>query len=80
MKYTGMHRPVDELGRVVIPKEIRKTLNISVKDILDIFVDGNSIIMQKSTGHCVICGSAEDLSELEGRYICRECTEKIKNM
>ncbi len=80
MKYTGMCRPVDELGRVVIPKEIRKTLNIEVKDSLDIFVEGNAIVMQKREKQCAVCGASEGLLECDGKHICTECIKKIKSL
>ncbi|AZJ24451.1 AbrB family transcriptional regulator [Bacillus thuringiensis] len=58
MKSTGIVRKIDELGRVVIPKETRRTLNIHEKDPLEIFVEGDAIILQKyiSHGTCPITG------------------------
>ena len=73
MKSTGMVRKVDDLGRVVIPIEIRRSLNIRIKDALEIFVDGNRIVMQKVEKGCVFCGNMEDLATIHDRSICKEC-------
>ncbi len=61
MKKTGMTRPVDELGRVVIPKEIRTSLGIDVKDRLEILMDGDAIVLKKYNPNCVFCGSDENV-------------------
>jgi transcriptional pleiotropic regulator of transition state genes len=78
MKSTGIVRKIDNLGRMVIPIELRKTMNISKKDPMEIFVDGNKIILKKYEPGCEYCGSMEDLIEFEDRHICKECIEKMK--
>ena len=63
MKDTGIVRRVDDLGRIVIPMELRRTLGINVKDPMAIMVDGDKIILQKHRDVCSICGSPEDVVE-----------------
>lgn len=77
MKATGIVRQVDELGRIVIPIELRRTLDINVKDSLEIYVDGDSVILKKYEISCVFCGEREDLIGLNGKYICPNCIEKL---
>lgn len=78
MKSTGIVRKVDELGRVVIPKELRKTLDIAEKDGMEIYVDGNAIILKKYEPSCIFCGNAADVFIFKGRNICPNCLEELK--
>lgn len=80
MKSTGMTRPVDVLGRVVIPMEIRDSLNIKPKDILEISVEGNQIIFKKHGQTCVFCDNADDLVNFEDKKICKECLAKLSKL
>ena len=80
MKATGIIRKVDELGRIVVPVELRKKLNISIKDEVEIYVEKSSIIIKKYDPSCVFCGKSKDLSEFEDKLICNTCLEKIKNI
>ena len=77
MKATGITRPVDELGRIVIPKELRKTLDIIDNvDRLEIFVDGDNIILRKYQPMCGVCKESDDLMpqlSKHGIKICRKC-------
>lgn len=74
MKNTGITRPVDALGRVVIPKEIRNIRDINENDLMEIFIDVDMICIRKvPEKKCFICGTAEQLMEIEGLYICRRC-------
>ncbi len=75
MKSTGIVRKVDELGRIVIPKELRKTLGIQEKDPLEIYVDAEKIILQKYEPACIFCGSADNAENYKGKIICGECLE-----
>ena len=77
MKSTGIVRPIDNLGRIVIPTELRKTLHINERDPLEIFVDGNCIILKKYQPACIFCGSADDVASYAGRNICKACREAI---
>ncbi|NLG92872.1 MAG: AbrB/MazE/SpoVT family DNA-binding domain-containing protein [Clostridiales bacterium] len=80
MKSTGIVRKVDELGRIVLPKELRMTLNIKEKDPLQIFVDDDGrIILQKYEPACVFCNSMNDVISFKGRNICRDCMEKLSS-
>ena len=80
LKSTGIVRKVDELGRVVLPKELRNTLKIEHKDPLEIYVDGDSIILRKYEPACIFCGNATDVAEFEGKRVCKECIEKLRNL
>ena len=73
MKSTGIVRKVDELGRVVIPIELRRTLSIEEKDSLEIYVDSDRIILRKYEPDCVFCGSADEVSKFKGKNVCQHC-------
>lgn len=73
IKSTGIVRKVDELGRVVIPIELRRTLGIDEKDALEIYVDSERIILKKYEPACVFCGNAEEVKNFRGKNICRQC-------
>ena len=77
MKSTGMVRRVDKLGRVVIPIELRRTMNIEIKDELELFVDGGSIILQKYLPACVFCGNANDIAVFHSLNVCKKCRAEI---
>ena len=79
MKSTGVVRRVDELGRIVIPIELRRTLDIAEKDALEIYVDGEQIILKKYEPACIFCGDARDVTNYRGKNICTKCLEQIKN-
>lgn len=78
MKSTGIVRKVDELGRVVIPIELRRTLNIEEKDSLEIYVDGEHIILKKYEPACIFCGDARDVRSYKGKNICPACMDELK--
>ncbi len=78
MKSTGIVRKVDELGRVVIPIELRRNLDIEVKDALEIFVEGEQIILKKYAPACIFCGQAKDISVFKGKNICPSCLAELK--
>ena len=77
MKSTGIIRKVDELGRVVIPIEIRNQFNIAEKDPIEIFVDGSSIILKKFEPNCIFCGKSNKLVSYNDKLICESCAKKI---
>lgn len=77
MKSTGIVRRMDELGRVVIPIEIRNQFNIVEKDPIEIFVDGSSIVLKKFEPNCIFCGSTKSLLTYKDKLICKNCSEKI---
>ena len=80
MKDTGIVRRVDDLGRIVIPMELRRTLGINVKDPMSILVEGDKIILQKHQDVCAICGSPDEVSLTKGRPICADCVQTVKAM
>ena len=73
MKSTGNVRKVDELGRIVLPIELRRTLGIEEKDRIEIFVDGESIILRKYQPACIFCDNAKDIINYKGKNICPDC-------
>ncbi|MBP2644231.1 MAG: abrB 1 [Firmicutes bacterium] len=73
MKATGIVRRVDELGRVVIPIELRRTFGIEEKDGLEIYTDNDRIILRKYEPACVFCGSADEVTDFKGKNVCKEC-------
>lgn len=79
MKSTGIVRKVDELGRVVIPIELRRTLNIEEKDALEIYVDAEHIILKKYQPACLFCENARDVVEYKGKKICKSCLAELAN-
>jgi len=77
MKSTGIIRRMDELGRVVIPIEIRNQFNIAEKDPMEIYVDGSSIVLKKFEPNCIFCGNTKNLLEFNDKLICEKCSKKI---
>lgn len=78
MKATGIVRKVDELGRVVLPIELRRNLNINIKDPIEIFVDGEYIMLKKYEPACIFCGNAKNVKVVRGKNVCEECIAEIK--
>jgi transcriptional pleiotropic regulator of transition state genes len=78
MSDTGIVRRVDDLGRIVIPMELRRTLGIHVKDPISISVEGERIILEKYRESCVICGSEDDIRTFKDRPVCAGCIADIK--
>lgn len=80
MKATGMTRQVDELGRFVLPIEIRRALDIKEKDSLEIFTEEDRVILRKYEPACIFCNNADNIVYYEGKRICRECLAKLKDL
>lgn len=80
MKSTGVVRRVDELGRIVIPIELRNKLGILEKDPLEIYVDGSNIVLKKFETNCIFCGSSKKLVEYQDKLICSKCIKKINSL
>lgn len=80
MKGTGIIRKVDELGRIVLPIELRRTLEIGEKDALEILVDGQNIILRKFAPCCVFCGNTEDLLDFKGKRVCSFCAAELSKV
>lgn len=81
LKSTGIVRKVDELGRIVIPIELRRALGIGEKDALEIHVDNERIILKKYMPACIFCGNAEGITDYKGKHICKSClVEMVKEV
>lgn len=78
MKSIGIVRKVDELGRIVLPIELRRTLDIAEKDALEIYVSDDSIILKKYEQSCIFCGNSKDVVSFKGKNICPKCLEELK--
>lgn len=77
--FTGFVREIDSVGRVVIPMQLRKELNIVEKGSkVELYSDGKQIILKKAIEDCIFCKSEEDLIEFDGKFICKTCLDKIK--
>ena len=78
MKSTGIVRRVDELGRIVLPIELRRTLDIAERDSLEIFVDGASIVLRKYQSSCIFCESVKDVVNFKGKNVCPKCIKELQ--
>lgn len=78
MKATGIVRKVDELGRIVLPIELRRTLDIAERDALEIFVDGNSVVLKKYGPRCVFCNGGKGVETFKGKSICPKCLKELQ--
>ena len=77
MKSTGSVRKVDELGRIVLPIELRRTLDIAEKDCLEIYMDGPSIVLKKYQPACIFCDEAKDTIVFRGKNVCSKCIKAL---
>ena len=77
MKSTGIVRRVDELGRIVLPMELRRQMDIEVKSEMEIFVDGSSVILRKAGKTCVFCNGTRSLTEFKSGFLCGSCVREI---
>lgn len=77
LKSTGIVRKVDELGRIVLPIELRRTLEISVKDSLEIYVEGNTVVLKKYEPACIFCGNAKNVTTYKEKILCADCIDQI---
>ena len=77
MKATGIVRKVDELGRIVLPIELRRTLDIAERDPLEIYVDGSSIVLTKYQPACIFCGDSGDIITYKGKNVCEVCLKDL---
>lgn len=78
MKSTGVVRKLDELGRIVIPIELRRTMDIATRDTLEIFVEDDRIILKKYHPACVFCNDARNITHYKGKLICDRCLQELK--
>ena len=80
MKSTGIIRRVDELGRVVLPIELRNKFGITEKDPMEIYVDGSSIILKKYEPNCIFCGSSKKVTTFQDKVVCEKCINNISKL
>lgn len=79
MKSTGIVRRIDELGRVVIPKELRRTMGIAEKDALEIYTEGDAIVLKKYEACCSFCGGTDDIEKFRDKPVCSQCLNELKS-
>ena len=77
MKSTGIVRKIDALGRIVLPIELRKHMDIATGDDIEIFVEGNTIVLEKYSPSCIFCGSKEGLVDYAGKNVCGACCKEL---
>ena len=78
MKSTGIVRKVDNLGRIVLPIEPRKVLEIKEKDSIEIFIDDGRIVLEKYQPSCIFCGNTEKIVYFNSKRVCTDCIENLK--
>lgn len=80
MKSVGIVRKLDSLGRIVLPKELRRTFKIEISDPIEIFTEDFSIVLRKYTPACNFCGEASDVVSFKDKLICKNCLEELKKL
>ena len=78
MKSTGIVRRIDELGRIVLPAEMRRIFNINEKDAVEIFTKDDTIILKKWDAVCIFCGATNDLKSFKDKSVCPKCAKELK--
>ena len=79
MKTTGIVRRIDELGRIVLPVELRRTLGLDVRDPVEVYVEEDSIILRKYQPNCIFCGSSKNVTNFRSKGVCMECRRQLKS-
>ena len=79
IKSTGIVRKVDELGRIVLPIELRRTLDLGEKDAVEIYVEGTSIVLKKYQPSCIFCGDSKKVVDFKGKNVCSKCLRELQN-
>ena len=77
MKATGIIRKIDELGRIVLPIELRRSMDLEDKDALEIFTDGDKIVLKKFQPNCVFCGKSKNIVSYKEKNICSDCLQEL---
>ena len=80
MKSTGIVRRVDDLGRIVLPMELRKILDIEPRDSLEIFMEGDNVVLRKYEPQCIFCGQAGDTASFKMKNVCKNCVKEISQI
>jgi transcriptional pleiotropic regulator of transition state genes len=78
MKATGYTRKVDSLGRIVLPKSLRKQMDIAINDDIKFLVDGDMVVIKKYEPSCIFCDTEENVSKYRGKYICSKCMDELR--
>lgn len=77
MKSTGIVRKIDELGRIVLPMELRRSYNLNIKDSVEIYTEGNAIVLKKHEPCCIFCGESNNITNFKGKNICDSCKKQL---
>lgn len=77
MRATGITRRLDKLGRITLPMELRRSMEIGDSDLLEVFVEGNNIVMQKVERGCMLCGQVKDTVAFKAKRVCRNCLKDL---
>jgi len=77
METTGIVRKLDKMGRIVLPKELRETLDLEIGDSIEVFLEGQNLVLRKYKRGCVICGNMEGLQSFSGKQVCKKCLETM---
>jgi transcriptional pleiotropic regulator of transition state genes len=80
MKPAGVVRKVDQLGRIVLPKSLRKRYQMNEGDPVEILVQGDHIILERYRPKCVFCGNMKEVNDFKERYICADCLEQMHDL
>lgn len=80
MKSTGIVRKVDEQGRIVLPIELRRTLDLGERDELEIYLDDDKVVLKKYEPACIFCGSNFGLVTYQGKNVCMDCIQNMNNI
>ena len=80
MKATGIVRKFDNLGRIVVPIELRRTLGIESMDPVEIYTEDDGIVLEKYKERCIFCDEVEDVREVLGKNVCKRCLDEMKKM
>ena len=81
MKSTGIVRAVDELGRIVLPKELSQSMDLDGKGAsVEIFTDGDKIVLKKYQPSCIFCGNADNVVYLKGKLVCQSCIRELSSL
>jgi len=80
LKPAGVVRKVDQLGRIVLPKSLRKRYQMNEGDPVEILVQGDHIILERYHPRCVFCGSIDDVREFKERYLCSACITEMSGL
>ncbi len=79
MNTTGRLCKIDSLGRIVIPKQVRKQLGLHDGSVLELSSDDSKIVIVKHKKDCIFCHKEVELTEFEGKFLCKNCLKKLRD-